>query len=84
MDAFHFWRGTVWKDHFNHHFKSGMHRYGFGVTTSFWDAVFGTLPPAKDTQHKGSMIAGQAMVESTSPAWNNGINCALNNNNSQE
>lgn len=54
------------KEHLNHHFKNGMHHYGFGVTSSFWDTVFGTLPPAKDT-HKGSMITSQTVMESISP-----------------
>nr|PNR55374.1 hypothetical protein PHYPA_006271 [Physcomitrium patens] len=54
------------KEHLNHHFKNGMHHYGFGVTSSFWVTVFGTLPPAKDT-HKGSMITSQTVMESISP-----------------
>jgi dihydroceramide fatty acyl 2-hydroxylase len=30
------------EQHMRHHFQD--HRYGFGVSTPFWDAVFGTLP----------------------------------------
>ncbi|KAG0618588.1 hypothetical protein M758_4G076000 [Ceratodon purpureus] len=38
------------KGHYNHHFKDGNQNYSFGVTSSFWDRVFGTLqPPPKRT-----------------------------------
>ncbi|KAG0629669.1 hypothetical protein M758_1G121000 [Ceratodon purpureus] len=40
------------KDHSNHHFKNQMHNYGFGVTSSFWDVVFSTLPPTKLKSHQ--------------------------------
>jgi sterol desaturase/sphingolipid hydroxylase (fatty acid hydroxylase superfamily) len=30
------------EQHMRHHFQD--HRYGFGVSTPIWDAVFGTLP----------------------------------------
>ncbi|EPS73321.1 hypothetical protein M569_01435, partial [Genlisea aurea] len=31
--------------HLNHHFR--IQNKGFGITSSFWDKVFGTLPPKK-------------------------------------
>ncbi|XP_051136159.1 dihydroceramide fatty acyl 2-hydroxylase FAH2-like [Andrographis paniculata] len=31
--------------HMNHHFK--LQDMGFGITSTFWDRVFGTLPPTK-------------------------------------
>ncbi|URD91435.1 fatty acid [Musa troglodytarum] len=31
--------------HLNHHFK--VQNKGFGITSSLWDIIFGTLPPAK-------------------------------------
>ncbi|KAL5731499.1 dihydroceramide fatty acyl 2-hydroxylase [Ranunculus cassubicifolius] len=31
--------------HLNHHFR--IHDKGYGITSAFWDKVFGTLPPAK-------------------------------------
>ncbi|XP_020687787.2 dihydroceramide fatty acyl 2-hydroxylase FAH2 [Dendrobium catenatum] len=34
--------------HLNHHFK--IQTKGFGITSSLWDIVFGTLPPAKKAQ----------------------------------
>ncbi|XP_021715292.1 dihydroceramide fatty acyl 2-hydroxylase FAH1-like [Chenopodium quinoa] len=34
--------------HLNHHFC--IQDKGFGVTSSMWDKVFGTLPPQKTTQ----------------------------------
>ncbi|KAL5731501.1 dihydroceramide fatty acyl 2-hydroxylase [Ranunculus cassubicifolius] len=33
------------KDHLNHHFR--VQDKGYGVTSSLWDKVFGTLPPSK-------------------------------------
>ncbi|WOK98881.1 Fatty acid 2-hydroxylase 1 [Canna indica] len=36
--------------HLNHHFR--MQTMGFGITSSFWDIVFGTLPPTKSSDHK--------------------------------
>jgi dihydroceramide fatty acyl 2-hydroxylase len=51
-DYTHYWlhhfvpRSTLGKrlreQHMRHHFQD--HRYGFGVSTPLWDAVFGTLP----------------------------------------
>lgn len=36
----------VWQRyHMNHHFR--IDDKGFGITSTFWDRVFGTLPPAK-------------------------------------
>ncbi|GAA0160500.1 hydroxylase [Lithospermum erythrorhizon] len=32
--------------HMNHHFK--IQDKGFGITSTFWDKVFGTLPPASN------------------------------------
>lgn len=31
--------------HLNHHFR--IQNKGFGITSSFWDKIFGTLPPSK-------------------------------------
>lgn len=39
--------------HLNHHFR--MQTSGFGITSSLWDNVFGTLPPAK-TIEKSSWL----------------------------
>ncbi|KAL9252526.1 Dihydroceramide fatty acyl 2-hydroxylase FAH1-like protein [Drosera capensis] len=33
------------KYHLNHHFR--IQDMGFGITSSLWDKVFGTLPPSK-------------------------------------
>ncbi|KAL9147590.1 hypothetical protein ABFS82_13G182500 [Erythranthe guttata] len=33
------------KYHLNHHFR--VQDKGFGITSSLWDKVFGTLPPSK-------------------------------------
>ncbi|KAL0352775.1 UNVERIFIED_CONTAM: Dihydroceramide fatty acyl 2-hydroxylase FAH1 [Sesamum angustifolium] len=33
------------KYHLNHHFR--VQNKGFGITSSLWDRVFGTLPPSK-------------------------------------
>lgn len=33
------------KYHLNHHFR--IQTMGFGITSSLWDRVFGTLPPSK-------------------------------------
>ncbi len=33
------------KYHLNHHFR--IQDMGFGITSSLWDRVFGTLPPSK-------------------------------------
>ncbi|KAF7151311.1 hypothetical protein RHSIM_Rhsim02G0164300 [Rhododendron simsii] len=33
------------KYHFNHHFR--IQNQSFGITSSFWDKVFGTLPQSK-------------------------------------
>ncbi|PKA51475.1 Fatty acid 2-hydroxylase 1 [Apostasia shenzhenica] len=38
--------------HLNHHFR--MQTLGFGITSSLWDAVFGTLPPALKASEKSS------------------------------
>ncbi len=42
------------EQHMRHHFQD--HRYGFGVSTPLWDAVFGTLPRRRpgeaDKSHK--------------------------------
>lgn len=35
----------VQKYHLNHHFR--VQDKGYGITSSFWDKVFGTLPPSK-------------------------------------
>ncbi|XP_011096698.1 dihydroceramide fatty acyl 2-hydroxylase FAH1 [Sesamum indicum] len=36
------------KYHLNHHFR--VQNKGFGITSSLWDRVFGTLPPSKLTE----------------------------------
>ncbi|CAA7394119.1 unnamed protein product [Spirodela intermedia] len=36
--------------HLNHHFR--IQDKGFGITSSLWDRVFGTLPPAKESLRK--------------------------------
>ncbi|KAK8918594.1 Fatty acid 2-hydroxylase 2 [Platanthera zijinensis] len=38
--------------HLNHHFR--IQNKGFGITSSLWDFVLGTLPPASSTQKKSS------------------------------
>lgn len=36
------------KYHLNHHFR--IQNMGFGITSSFWDRVFGTLPPQRKAE----------------------------------
>lgn len=36
------------KYHLNHHFR--IQNKGFGITSSLWDKIFGTLPPSKQAQ----------------------------------
>ncbi|XP_075477151.1 dihydroceramide fatty acyl 2-hydroxylase FAH1-like isoform X3 [Primulina tabacum] len=36
------------KYHLNHHFR--IQNKGFGITSSVWDKIFGTLPPSKQAQ----------------------------------
>lgn len=36
------------KQHLNHHFR--IQNKGFGITSSMWDKVFGTLPQTNATQ----------------------------------
>ncbi|KAJ8545288.1 hypothetical protein K7X08_017871 [Anisodus acutangulus] len=38
------------KYHLNHHFR--IQNKGFGITSSFWDKVFGTLPHSKSAKNK--------------------------------
>ncbi|CAN4080238.1 unnamed protein product [Withania somnifera] len=38
------------KYHLNHHFR--IHTKGFGITSSFWDKAFGTLPHSKSAKTK--------------------------------
>ena len=38
-----------WKHHALHHHK--FHDKAFGVSTSFWDRIFGTMPTIKKTQN---------------------------------
>ncbi|KAL5219548.1 hypothetical protein ABZP36_020232 [Zizania latifolia] len=38
--------------HLNHHFR--IQNKGFGITSSLWDAVFGTLPPPSKTTGKNN------------------------------
>ncbi|KAK8681464.1 hypothetical protein V6N13_053867 [Hibiscus sabdariffa] len=35
----------ILKYHLNHHFR--IQNKGYGITSSFWDRVFGTLPQTK-------------------------------------
>ncbi|KAH9606934.1 hypothetical protein KSS87_009329 [Heliosperma pusillum] len=37
--------------HLNHHYR--LRTKGFGITSSFWDIVFGTKPPPKATEKRG-------------------------------
>jgi len=39
------WLRDVWKSHLDHHFRDST--MGFGVSSAFWDRVFGTLPARK-------------------------------------
>jgi len=36
----------LWKNHYSHHYRDA--NKAFGVTTPFWDLVFGTLPSQKN------------------------------------
>uniref|UniRef100_A0A2P2N0E9 Fatty acid hydroxylase domain-containing protein n=1 Tax=Rhizophora mucronata TaxID=61149 RepID=A0A2P2N0E9_RHIMU len=38
------------KYHLNHHFR--VQDRGFGITSSLWDRVFGTLPPPSKVDNK--------------------------------
>lgn len=38
--------------HMNHHFR--IQNMGFGITSSLWDIVFGTLPPTPKTSERSS------------------------------
>jgi sterol desaturase/sphingolipid hydroxylase (fatty acid hydroxylase superfamily) len=40
------WLRDVWKSHLDHHFRDST--LGFGVSSAFWDRVFGTLPVKKN------------------------------------
>ncbi|KAL5210093.1 hypothetical protein ABZP36_005716 [Zizania latifolia] len=40
--------------HLNHHFR--IQNKGFGITSSLWDAVFGTLPPPSKTTGKNNLV----------------------------
>jgi len=35
------WLKTLWKSHLDHHFRDSSK--GYGVSSPFWDVVFGTL-----------------------------------------
>jgi len=39
------WLRAVWKSHLDHHFRDST--LGFGVSSAFWDRVFGTLPATR-------------------------------------
>jgi len=39
------WMKNVWKSHLDHHFRDSS--MGYGVSSDFWDRVFGTLPASK-------------------------------------
>jgi 4-hydroxysphinganine ceramide fatty acyl 2-hydroxylase len=39
------WLKNVWKSHIDHHFRDSTR--GYGVSSSFWDRVFGTLRAQK-------------------------------------
>jgi dihydroceramide fatty acyl 2-hydroxylase len=45
------------EQHMRHHFQD--HRYGFGVSTPLWDAVFGTLPRRREgSAERSSKVPG--------------------------
>jgi sterol desaturase/sphingolipid hydroxylase (fatty acid hydroxylase superfamily) len=47
------WMKPLWRNHHLHHYKSDD--YGFGVSTTLWDRVFGTMFKAdQSTQQSGS------------------------------
>ncbi|URD91441.1 fatty acid [Musa troglodytarum] len=50
--------------HLNHHFK--VQNKGFGITSSLWDIIFGTLPPAK-----ASLSSKPSLQSSKQGFWNN-------------
>lgn len=55
------------KDHSNHHFKTQMHNYGFGVTSPLWDLVFNTLPPTKPKSgHGPQAVQSEPTIEDSS------------------
>lgn len=39
------WMKPLWRNHHLHHYKDD--RYGFGVSTTFWDRLFGTMPKSE-------------------------------------
>lgn len=39
------WLKDLWKSHIDHHFRDS--NKGYGVSSQFWDRVFGTLMPVK-------------------------------------
>jgi sterol desaturase/sphingolipid hydroxylase (fatty acid hydroxylase superfamily) len=47
---------TLWRNHHLHHYKNPDK--GFGVSSSFWDFVFSTLPVADDQAHDGPVQEG--------------------------
>ena len=46
------WMKSLWRNHHLHHYKSDQK--GFGVSTSFWDWVFGTSFNLKNVQEKSN------------------------------
>lgn len=45
------WLKRLWKSHIDHHFRDS--NKGYGVSSSFWDHVFGTLQVQKKTSKTG-------------------------------
>jgi sterol desaturase/sphingolipid hydroxylase (fatty acid hydroxylase superfamily) len=39
------WMKPLWRNHYLHHYKDGD--FGFGVSNTFWDRVFGTMYETK-------------------------------------
>jgi dihydroceramide fatty acyl 2-hydroxylase len=48
------------EQHMRHHFQD--HRYGFGVSSPFWDRVFGTMPRRRTVGRRGEVPAGGASL----------------------
>jgi len=43
------WLRNLWKSHIDHHYRDS--NKGYGVSSSFWDRVFGTLQVQKNSQN---------------------------------
>jgi len=51
------WMKALWRNHHLHHYKN--EEYGFGVSTTLWDRVFGTMF-SRDDLNQGRAETGQA------------------------